>query len=195
MQKDIYYEPRQCVHTKIDETKKRNINSKLFNRIKDNLNIFCVWFLFVFVYGSLQLTITLQQAKQHIAQSLNRTKLVFERLFPTTGVSSDSDYDQWLDQVAAHIEQQQREHASMNSNSVNHKSSKPAQMSAATITNHVNHKSNSTQSSGSLPAEQHLGNDLILENAKLQATVEQYKTIVADTVSSRNSWYIVAKRN
>lgn len=154
-----------------------------------------MWFLFVFVYGSLQLTITLQQAKQHIAQSLNRTKLVFERLFPTTGVSSDSDYDQWLDQVAAHIEQQQREHASMNSNSVNHKSSKPAQMSAATITNHVNHKSNSTQSSGSLPAEQHLGNDLILENAKLQATVEQYKTIVADTVSSRNSWYIVAKRN
>lgn len=140
--------------------------------------------MYLFGLWILQLNIKLQQAKQHIAQSLDRTKQVFERLFPT-GASKDIDYEQWLDQLAAHIEQKQRESASTNTNNINHSSGNATHKSAVTITNHVNHKSNSTQSNDSPPAKH--GDDLILENAKLQATVEQYKVIVTDTVSNKST--------
>lgn len=143
--------------------------------------------MFLMVYGTLQLITIFQQAKQHIAQSLSRTRQVFERLFPT-GTSTDIDYEQWLDQVAAHIEQKQRECVTVNSNNVNHKSSNETHKTASTITNHVNHKPSSNKSNASPPAVKQAthGDDLILENAKLQATVEQYKTIVADTVCNLN---------
>lgn len=143
----------------------------------------------MFAFSALlpHLNIQLQHAKQHITESLDRTKQVFDRLFPAAA-SADVDYEQWLDQLAAHIEQKQRETIAVVVNSNNHINHTSQPSHKSTATNHVNHKSNSTQSIEQQPPpsvkQPKHGDDLILENAKLQATVEQYKTIVADTVSN-----------
>lgn len=104
---------------------------------------------------------------------------MFERLFPEVSSASASigDYDQWLDQLSSHIEQTRRN--TVKNNSDNHINSSPSHdKSTATVNNHVNHKANNTQANDS-PVH---GDDLLLENAKLQVTVAEYKSIVADTV-------------
>lgn len=80
------------------------------------------------------------------------------------------------------------------SNNINAKSTAAKATIAPTIDNHFNYvnSDDAASSTTTTPATSESGDGsggdadaLILENAKLQATVEQYKTIVTETVSSQ----------
>lgn len=100
-----------------------------------------------------------------------RTKQILERLFPNAITKSSAhksagNYNDWLTTITAHIEnhlQQQQTNAN-NCNSIS--------------------KSNGTADGNDDGARQ-ITDELILQNAKLKTTVDDYKSIVADTVSGK----------
>lgn len=127
-----------------------------------------------------------------------RTKQVLERLFPNVP-STSVDYDEWLTNLASHIEETQQK---KQQNCV--QTQKPA---TASSNNHQNggddedvdddegeapgvdnitgngthHQGNGTKSTANTE-------ELILQNAQLKSTVDEYKSIVAETVSVRFEW-------
>lgn len=123
------------------------------------------------------------------AEEFIRTKQVFERLFPD--IPSDVEYDAWLNSLSSHIEQlQQQQQQSTQTNSIKRKTT--------TTTNITNHQNGDEEDSSS--EETITGNgthhykdngvklspsteELVFQNAQLKSTVDEYKLIVADTVS------------
>lgn len=106
-----------------------------------------------------------------------RTKQILERLFPTAKTSgaaqkSTDNYNDWLNAITVHIEnylqQQQQQQQQTNANNCNSIS-----------------KSNGTadtSGNGNDDGANQITEELILQNAKLKTTVDEYKTIVAETV-------------
>lgn len=83
-----------------------------------------------------------------------------------------------MDHIAAYIEQwnvAQSKQQQQNNNSANSE--------IISTKNHINNSDTHSDSTGTAATE-----DLILQNAKLQATVDEYKTIVGETVSARFWW-------
>lgn len=120
-------------------------------------------------------------------EQIVRTKQVFDRLFPN--VPSNVDYDAWLTNLSKHIEilveqkqqnvddQPQNKHKNNNSNSSvsnNHHNNDVDNK----ITGNGNHLNDENANGAKTSTE-----ELILQNAKLKTTVDEYKSIVAETVS------------
>lgn len=104
-----------------------------------------------------------------------RTKQVLERLFPNIPSNTDDDvtYDIWLTNVTKHIEQQilqqQQREASQN---------KQIKQSI----DNKNHQNGNNHLSDNGAALNNSTEELLLQNAKLKATVDEYKTIISETV-------------
>lgn len=112
---------------------------------------------------------------------VSRTKEVFERLFPA--VASNVDYDTWLQNLTSQIEQlqQQSQQNCLKQTKSNHQQngdddSDPDENGTGNGTTHHHSQDNGVKVSPSTE-------DLLLQNAQLKTTVDEYKTIVADTVS------------
>lgn len=121
-------------------------------------------------------------------EDIPRTKQVFERLFPD--IPSDVEYDAWLNSVSSHIENLQQQQLTTQQNSTKRKST-------ATIdaNNHQNGDDEDSSSEENITGNgtHHYKQDngvklspsteeLVLQNAQLKTTVDEYKLIVADTV-------------
>lgn len=121
-----------------------------------------------------------------------RTKQVFERLYPN--VPSNTDYDAWLTNLSKHIEQLnqqqlQQQQQTQNHQSVQNNNSKPkvavvstngdeaASVTPASNGNHLN------DNGAAATTPQNPNEELVLQNAKLKTTVDEYKTIIAETVN------------
>lgn len=128
-----------------------------------------------------------------------RTKQVFERLFPN--VPSNTDYDAWLTNLSKHIEQLNQQQSQSNHELLQNNNSKPkvansvvstngdetattATPAAASNGNHLN------DNGASATTQQNPNEELVLQNAKLKTTVDEYKTIIAETVRKFNSFAI-----
>ncbi|KAJ6635149.1 hypothetical protein Bhyg_13732, partial [Pseudolycoriella hygida] len=107
---------------------------------------------------------------QQIEDEQIRTKQILERLFPDCP-EGPTDYHQWMDHIATYIEQQNVAHLKQQNNNSANSSSE-----IISTNNHVNNSDTHSDSTLTAATE-----DLILQNAKLQATVDEYKTIVAET--------------
>lgn len=119
---------------------------------------------------------------------MNQTKQVLERLFPNIPSETDENlsYDVWLSNLSKHIEleqnQKQRESTQNNgkqSHSISHQNG-----------NHSNDNGAAGASSNSTETE-----ELVLQNAKLKSTVDEYKTIITETVSEANDFPISSIRS
>lgn len=130
-------------------------------RCANILTIF--YFVFCFQHPPIQ---------QQIEDEQIRTKQILERLFPDCP-TGPTDYHQWIDHIATYIEQRNVAHLKQqNNNSANNSSE------IISTKNHINNSDMHSDSTLTAATE-----DLILQNAKLQATVDEYKTIVGETVS------------
>lgn len=123
-------------------------------------------------------------------EEFTRTKQVFERLFPD--IPSDVEYDAWLNSLSSHIEhlQQQQQNIETNQQTSNKRKT-------TTISNHQNgdddDSSSSTEETITGNGTHHYkdngvklsscSEELVLQNAQLKSTVDEYKLIVAETVS------------
>lgn len=123
-------------------------------------------------------------------QYVSRTKEVFERLFPS--VASNVDYDIWLQNLCSQIEQLQQQSQQnclkQKTNATNHQQQQQnggddedSADDGEGEDEGVNGTHNHGQDNGIkiTPSTE----ELILQNAQLQSTVDSYKNIVADTVS------------
>lgn len=125
-------------------------------------------------------------------EDISRTKQVFERLFPD--IPSGVEYDTWLNTVSSHIENLQQQQLTTQANQQNSTKRK----AAATIdaNNHQNGDDEDSSSEENITGNgtHHYKQDngvklspsteeLVLQNAQLKTTVDEYKLIVADTVS------------
>lgn len=131
------------------------------------MKIFQICQLFSFFFFILQSHGT---EKLQIEAEQQRTRQIFERLFPDAP-SGPTSYNLWIDHIASYIEQynaknKQQQHTVKNANNNSNVNNSD--------TNHVNNNSNNDVASTE---------ELILQNAKLQTTVDEYKTIVAETVN------------
>lgn len=118
--------------------------------------------------------------QQQIEDEQIRTKQILERLFPDCP-TGPTDYHQWIDHIATYIEQRNVAHLKQqNNNSANNSSE------IISTKNHINNSDMHSDSTLTAATE-----DLILQNAKLQATVDEYKTIVAETVSKSKLKYLL----
>lgn len=124
------------------------------------------------------------------ADLIVRTQQAFERVFPN--VPSTTDYDAWLANIANHIEQLNQQQFQSNHQSLQNNNSKPkvanvvvstngdeasaANVSAASNGNHLN------DNGATATTQQNPNDELVLQNAKLKTTVDEYKTIIAETV-------------
>lgn len=153
-------------------------------------------FLFFFLFSSQTANSTLSPSKlstSTIATSTSnddneheyvlRTKEVFERLFPS--VASNVDYDTWLQNLSSQIEQLQQQSQNCLKQKSNATTNHQQQNGDEDIESNEPVTGNGT--------ENHYGQDngvklspsteeLLLQNAQLKTTVDEYKTIVADTV-------------
>lgn len=123
-----------------------------------------------------------KQITAAINEEQTRTKEILERLFPDASAGPDS-YQEWIEHIAAHIEQYIANNNNLinNTKQLNYNNSSAYNNSESNSTNHINSSENNT-SDTKTTASSSSTEDLILQNAKLQTTVDQYKTIVADTV-------------
>lgn len=121
------------------------------------------------------------------AEEFTRTKQVFERLFPD--IPSDVEYDAWLNSLSSHIENLQQQNTQTHQqNSIKRKTT--------TITNHQNGDDEDSSSEEPITGNgtHHYKDngvklspsteELVLQNAQLKSTVDEYKLIVAETVSA-----------
>lgn len=128
-----------------------------------------------------------------------RTKQTFERLLPDMPAApTTANYADWLAHVDAYIQQHNsviinNKNNSNNNISNNSNSSEPPPTiskvtaeSSTTTTKPVKIANGNSSSADDLSATTE---DLILQNAKLQGTVSEYKTIVAETVSILNTFF------
>ncbi|KAG4077356.1 hypothetical protein HA402_009757 [Bradysia odoriphaga] len=106
--------------------------------------------------------------QQQVEDEQIRTKQILERLFPDCP-KGPADYHQWMDHIATYIEQRNVAHLKQQNNN-------SASSEIISTKNHINNSDTHSDSTGTAATE-----DLILQNAKLQATVDEYKTIVAET--------------
>lgn len=127
--------------------------------------------------------------EQH-EQYVTRTKEVFERLFPA--ISSNVDYDSWLTNLSSQIEQlqqqqQQQQNHQTNKKPTNQQNGDDDSDSDENVTGNGTHSHHHGQDNGIKisPSTE----ELILQNAQLKSTVDEYKTIVSDTVSSIESFH------
>lgn len=121
-----------------------------------------------------------------------RTKQMLERLFPDCP-AGPANYSDWVNHMDAYIQKNNsvikfnKNNSNSNSEPINSTTN-----STTTTTNHVNSTTKIAKSNGNVTptttaqsdADIATTEDLILQNAKLQSTVFEYKTIVAETVSS-----------
>lgn len=111
-----------------------------------------------------------------LTQEQTRTREILERLFPNAAINTSAqnrnvdDYSEWLNQFTSNIESTlQLENSSVHSS--NNK----------TVVK--NHRDNGTTDGAVDDSVRQTTEELILQNAKLKTTVDEYKTIVAETVS------------
>lgn len=119
-------------------------------------------------------------------EEILRTKQVLERLFPN--VPSDVDYNSWLTNLSSHIEQQQKHQQQSNQQnclkqkstieSNNHQNGEDDSDSEENITGNGTHHHKQDNGVKVSPSTE----ELVLQNAQLKSTVDEYKSIVADTV-------------
>lgn len=117
-----------------------------------------------------------------------RTKQVFERLFPN--VPSSTDDDAWLANLSKHIEQLNQQQSQTNHQSLQNNNSKPKAANSVVSTNGdeaaptaVASNGNHLNDNGAAATTQENPNEeLVLQNAKLKTTVDEYKSIIAETV-------------
>lgn len=103
-----------------------------------------------------------------------RTKQILERLFPDAPAGPES-YHQWIDHIAAHIEQSLAKNLTNNTKQLNNNCS-ANNSSELNSTNHVSCSENNSSS----PTPEASTDDLII--LQLQTTANEYKTIIADMV-------------
>lgn len=122
-----------------------------------------------------------------------RTKQMLERLFPDCP-AGPANYSDWVNHMDAYIQKNNsvikfnKNNSNSNSEPINSTTNSPT----TTTTNHVNSTTKIAKSNGNVTptktaqsdADVATTEDLILQNAKLQSTVFEYKTIVAETVST-----------
>lgn len=139
------------------------------------------------------------QQQQHQYAQIVHTRDLFEHLFPNIPSINDKnlDYDVWLSKLEAHLEQYLSQKEQLNSNKLT---------SNRTVAN-GNHQYDATDNNSNSAvnrgdsddevddddknnAQQHSiaarTEELILQNAKLKTTVDEYKSIVAETVSRKS---------
>lgn len=126
-----------------------------------------------------------------------RTKQVFERLFPDIP-SKNVEYDAWLNSLSSHIEhlqQQEQQHTTNQQHSIKRKSTIDAnnhQNGADDDADDDNSSDENITGNGThhygqdngLKLSPSTGEELVLQNAQLKSTVDEYKLIVAETVSA-----------
>lgn len=110
---------------------------------------------------------------------------MLERLFPNVP-STNVDYDTWLTDLSSHIEAQQQQQInqqnsvkSQKSTSNNHQNGDDDEDSDDNVTGNGTHHHSTHGNGTKITANLE---ELILQNAQLKSTVDEYKTIVADTV-------------
>lgn len=131
-----------------------------------------------------------------------RTKQVFERLFPDIP-SKNVEYDAWLDSLSTHIEHLQQQEQQHITNQPHSNKRKTTTTTTTNIANHQNGADNDGDDDDNSSDENITGNgthhynqdnglklspstseELVLQNAQLKSTVDEYKLIVAETVSA-----------
>jgi hypothetical protein len=119
---------------------------------------------------------------------VTKVKDLFAKHFPdTSSASSDGDASKWLESVLENLKMQLVSNKSSLSNTSN--TSPIANNNNVTNNNHLNNNSvnnsvalngDSNSSTSSSVAENEF---VLLQNAQLKTTVEEYKNIIAETVS------------
>lgn len=110
---------------------------------------------------------------------------MFERLFPN--VSSNVDFDSWLTNLSSHIEQLQQQTNQQNClkqkttiESNNHQNGDDEDHeSEENITGNGTHHHTQDNGVKISPSTE----ELVLQNAQLKTTVDEYRSIVAETVN------------
>lgn len=108
---------------------------------------------------------------------LNRTKQMLERLFPNIPSKADDNDDIWLTNVTKHIEQ----HIQQQNNEI---LSQNKQLKQQSIENNSHQNGNHCSDNGTTISSS--DEELLLQNAKLKTTVDEYKTIISETVRYHN---------
>lgn len=123
---------------------------------------------------------------------MSKVKEVFAKYFPdTTSSTSDADGTQWLESVLESLKQQIVSNKSSRNSTT---TSSPIANNNVTNNNHLNNCSDvetnklnknavngDSNTSTSSAAENEI---VLLQNAQLKTTVEEYKNIIAETVSA-----------
>lgn len=108
-----------------------------------------------------------------------RTREILERLFPNAAIKTSAlicnveDYSEWLNIFTSNIDSQ------LDNSSVHSSNNKEVVK---------NHRDNGTTDGAVDDSVRQTTEELILQNAKLKTTVDEYKTIVAETVSQYFRW-------
>lgn len=118
-----------------------------------------------------------------------RTKQVFERLFPNVPTNTDNsiDYDVWLTNLSKHIEELNQQPQETNHQSLQNNNSKSKVANSVFSTNGdeaaASNGNHSNDNGATATTQQNPNEELVLQNAKLKTTVDEYKTIIAETVN------------
>lgn len=108
---------------------------------------------------------------QLIAVEQAKTKDLLLKHFPDLSSSTAGDHHSWLDKALEAVKATTTNHLSTNNFNSSSNSDK--------VANHVTNNGNCVATPSNAESEV-----LLLQNAQLQTTVDEYKTIVADTVST-----------
>lgn len=121
-----------------------------------------------------------------ITEEQRRTKDLLNNLLPQLPSNGPTEFNKWLEFITSFIKNEIKEAAAATSaitHSNNHNNSRVNNSKDITSVN-GNEESNSSSSSASGGDINNSCEVLLLQNAQLQKSLDEYKSIVADTVSS-----------
>lgn len=125
-----------------------------------------------------------------IADEQRRTKDLLTNLLPHLPSNGPTEFNKWLEFITSFIKNERKEAAAI-THSNNHNNSRVNNSKDVASVN-GNEESNSTSSSSNASGGD-VNNScevLLLQNAQLQKSLDEYKSIVADTVSSYFQFFL-----